>query len=56
VGDMAGVSLSEYSVEHSGGAEQSNMPTVQRCEWSASDIAEFWEEHTARLTVRRRLE
>lgn len=44
-------SFAEYSIEHSCSAEQSDISTVQWRKRPASDVIQFRQEHTVRLTV-----
>ena len=41
VGDVTIFSFTEYPVEHSGGAEQSDMATMQRCKRAALDVIQL---------------
>jgi hypothetical protein len=44
--------FTEYSVEHSSGAEQSDMATMERCKRLAFDVIQLGQKHTARLPIR----
>ena len=52
VRNVAIFSLAEYSVEHPGRAEQSDMTTLERCERPAFDLIQLGHKYTARLSVR----
>src|SRR5580693_7864322 len=40
-GDVTGLAFAEYSIEHSGRAEQSDMATMERCKGAAFDIIQL---------------
>ena len=41
VGNVMGVSFAEYPIQHSGGAEQADMATMERCQRAAFDVIQL---------------
>jgi hypothetical protein len=51
MGDVPSFPFAEYSIEHSGSTEESDMSTVQRCKRPASDVIQLRRKQMARLTI-----
>ena len=56
MGNVAIFAFAEYPVEHSCGAEQTNMPAMQWRQRSSTDTLLPWEKQSTRLAICRRFE
>src|SRR3954453_20253022 len=54
--DVTIFAFAENAVKHASSTEQPHMPTMQRSEWPAPDVAEFRKEDSACLSICGRLQ